>query len=297
MQVRIERTTATLARVILGASEGRDVDDVALDGEGLEYLDVALERLAREPELRALLLVSAGGTTFCRGMDLTALAHGVAVAPEAAVATYARVLERLAGFPRPTLCAVEGEVRGGGVGLVAVSDLVFASTRASFSLPEVVWGLVPAVVWPALLRRVAPHVARGLAITAVTWTAEQAAARGLVDEAATDRPGLARAVDEALRRIHRASPDAIARVKAHAASVEAVNLQAGLALGIARTQVDLASAALVEGLAAVRDGTLPPWSTRWSRRGEALLDAGDPGSTTSREPGNLASPLGSEGTR
>jgi methylglutaconyl-CoA hydratase/polyketide biosynthesis enoyl-CoA hydratase PksH len=296
VQICIERTTATLARVVLMASRGRDADDVALDGEGLAALEAALSSLEHDGELRALLLVSAGTATFCRGMDLSALADGVATAPAAAIAAYARVLERLATFPRPTLCAVDGDVQGGGVGLVAACDLVFASSQARFALPEVVWGLVPAVVWPALLRRVTPSAARSLALTAGAWSAERAQARGLVDDVAVDRGALARALDDALRQLHRASPEAVARLKAHASAVEPLDLAAGLASGVARTQADLTAPTLAAGLAALRDGTLPPWSTRWARRGEALLGAPVSGSTTPGDPGTLASATSSAGS-
>lgn len=289
MLVRIERFAASLARVVLVASAGRDQGDVALDGEGLSALDAGLRALEGDEDLRALLFVSAGGTTFCRGMDLTALAEGVAIAPAAAVAAYARVLERLTNFPRPTLCAIDGEVQGGGVGLVAACDLVFATSASRFALPEVVWGLVPAVVWPVLLRRVAPHAARTLGLTATAWTAEQALARGLVDEVAVDRAALARALDDTLRQLHRTSPDALARLKLHASAVESLDLHTGLGLGVARTVADLSAPSLAEGLAALREGTLPPWSTRWTRRGEALLDTADSGSTTPVDPGTLPS--------
>ena len=72
----------------------------------------------------------------------------------------------------------------GGIGLVAASDLVIAAGTARFSLSEALWGLLPAMVLPHLIRRVGFQAAFRMTLTTETLNAEAAAKIRLVDEVA-----------------------------------------------------------------------------------------------------------------
>jgi enoyl-CoA hydratase/carnithine racemase len=79
---------------------------------------------------------------------------------------------------------------GGGVGLAAASDLVLASPRASFALPETLMGLIPAMIFPYVARRIGVSHARLLALGSRPLTAAAALEYGMVDEVADDLPAL-----------------------------------------------------------------------------------------------------------
>ena len=181
----------------------------------LDMLSLLLNQLTAASEdttIRAVLF-SATAPVFCAGMDLksTHLADsGEARAFAEALAAVYRALLRL---PVPLICAVDGPVRGGGLGLVGAADVVWASKRASFALPEVRLGLVPVLVSRVLLRRCSSARLSWLAISSESIAAQQAADIGLVDQI-SETSALEDGRRQAEALIHDASTDAIRRTKA-----------------------------------------------------------------------------------
>jgi enoyl-CoA hydratase/carnithine racemase len=125
---------------------------------------------------------------------------------------FASALERLQSAPKPLVGVVRGEAMGGGLGILSACDHVIAGEDARFGLPEMLFGLLPALVRPFLLRRISPQAFRSLAMGAGTITAEQARSIGLVDEVVCVHQ-LPRAIAAVRRRFGRLSPDAIAELR------------------------------------------------------------------------------------
>ena len=69
---------------------------------------------------------------------------------------------------------------------MAACDYALCSPQSTFQLSEVLLGLVPATVLPFLIRRISPHAAFRLSMTAQTLDAAAALRLGLVDESAAD---------------------------------------------------------------------------------------------------------------
>ena len=258
-----------------------DAGHVALGGPGLPALEALLLRAGTDPRCRAFVLTSDGGE-FCRGMDLRALnaaiseaspptpgvgddlalaaANAASSSSAAAIASFARCLGLLRALPAATLCVVEGPVSGGGVGLVAACDLVIASSAATFVLPELLFGLIPAVVLPVLAERVGPARARWLALSGETLDLDAALRVGLVDERSED---VVLTLAARLKRLLRASPAAVARLKLHAAEVAGLPLADALAAGVARTATDVHDPEVRAAVAGFLAGELPPWFARY----------------------------------
>lgn len=232
---------------------------VALGGPGIAALEQLLVRAQAETHCRALVLASEGGE-FCRGMDLTSLTHGNAVERHEAIAGFARCLGLLRWLRVPSLCVIEGAALGGGVGLVAACDLVLASRAASFALPELLLGLIPAVVLPVIAERLGLARARRLALTGDTVTASAALQIGLVDELAEDT---SLALAARLKRVLRSSPAAIARLRTFSAEIADLPLAEALAAGVARTSADTADPEVIEAVAGFVAGVTPPWFARY----------------------------------
>jgi polyketide biosynthesis enoyl-CoA hydratase PksH len=159
----------------------------------LQELHAVLDALEAEPRHSLLVLQGQPGT-FCTGMDFNEVAT---LRPDMAPAErevltrpYMQLLRRLATLPRVVISKVDGEVLAGGMGFVAASDLVIATPRSRFSLSEVLWGLLPAMVIPYLIRRVGYQSAYRMALTTMPVAAEAALAMNLVDEV-SDTPELA----------------------------------------------------------------------------------------------------------
>lgn len=220
---------------------------VALGPEGIAALDEALAAAAAA----RVLVITSEGPEFCAGMDLAAALAQDPAALHPTLARFAACLQRLGAGSLVTIAAVEGAASGGGLGLAAACDLVVAGPKASFALPELRVGLVPAVIMPALLRRLRPQQVRRLALTGEALTGAQAAALGLVDVPAEDP---AREVDRLVRAALRARPQAVAALRRCCeAEVD----------GPAQTAADLADPELRTALAALlAEGAAPPWLRR-----------------------------------
>ncbi len=94
---------------------------------------------------------------------------------------YIKLLHRFVTFPRIIISCVEGAVIAGGMGLVASSDLVVATSQSQFSLSEAIWGLLPVCVTPYLIRRVGFQAAYRLGFTTETIDAKEAYRLQLID--------------------------------------------------------------------------------------------------------------------
>ncbi|MCA9692382.1 MAG: enoyl-CoA hydratase/isomerase family protein, partial [Myxococcales bacterium] len=175
MQVLVRQEDTPVWRVRLAPGPGEE--DVALDGPGLAALSAVLAQ-ARASGCRVLVLDSAG-PSFCRGMDLAKLVKLTPVEAEPALAGYARAIHEIATFPGITAAIVAADAVGGGVGLAAAVDLVLATDAARFSLPELLWGLVPGMVIPPLAARIGARAAQRLALTGATLDVDAALGLGL----------------------------------------------------------------------------------------------------------------------
>lgn len=122
---------------------------------------------------------------FCEGLDLGRLADRAEdwTATQLSYAAMLRALERAAC---PVAALVDGVALGGGLGLVAAADLVIATPRSTFGLPDVLVGLVPAIALPQLTSRLGVAKARLLALDGGAVDAPTALRIGLVDEIADD---------------------------------------------------------------------------------------------------------------
>ncbi|NEP62649.1 MAG: hypothetical protein F6K31_37960 [Symploca sp. SIO2G7] len=175
-----------------------------------DLIENLLQALASDRTSRVVILDGIPGS-FCEGLDLDSLTQYPAEQTDAGLAMFAQLLAALEKTPRPVIALVDGQAMGGGVGLVAVADLVLASSRASFALPETVMGMIPAVVFPYVARRIGIPKARLLALGAKPLSATAAFQMGLVDEIVDN---LESTCGRYIRRFTRMEPRSIGTMKA-----------------------------------------------------------------------------------
>ncbi|MFE3543959.1 crotonase/enoyl-CoA hydratase family protein [Nocardia sp. NPDC059177] len=201
-EVLVERHGRTLV-ITINRPDARNAVNLAVS----QGLADAVDELDASPELSVAIVTGSGGN-FSAGMDLKAFAAG----------EYPYVAGRGLGFTeqppaKPIIAAVEGYALAGGTELVLATDLVVASKTATFGIPEVKRGLVAG--GGALLRlqgRIPYQKALELALTGDSFTAEDAAGWGFVNEVAEPGEALARALALA-ERITANGPIAVAVTK------------------------------------------------------------------------------------
>lgn len=179
-KVLVDIDSRGVGTITLNYKEKHNVFD---DGVILE-LTGALTGLAARPELRVLILASAG-KTFCAGGDISWMKRMARYTYEENLKDaeiLATMLKTLNFFPRPTIARVQGAAFGGAVGLVACCDIAVAAVEASFALSEVKIGIIPAAISPYVIGAIGPRAARRYFTTGEQFNAETAAALGLVSE-------------------------------------------------------------------------------------------------------------------
>lgn len=190
----------------------RPFRDNAIDAVLLAELHRALDRAEQAAECRIVQLQGSDGI-FCSGMDFHEVARqDLAGGDDWSLggAAFLGLLKRFTTIPRIIISWVDGRASGGGVGLAAASDFVFASARAEFALPEALWGLLPCCVLPFLIRRTGFQQAYVMALGTQPVTAAQAERFHLVD-VVTDSP--ARAIRPLAFRAARLEESTIADLK------------------------------------------------------------------------------------
>ncbi len=113
---------------------------------------------------------------------------------------------------KPLVARVQGPAYGGGIGLLAICDVVIAAETTVFALTEVKLGLIPATIAPYLLARIGEGAARSLGLSGKSFDAEVAQRIGLVSQIVPEA-SLDQAIDTEIGHILRASPGAIADAK------------------------------------------------------------------------------------
>jgi enoyl-CoA hydratase/carnithine racemase len=154
----------------------------ALNRQLQDDLGRAFAAAEAAPEVRVLILTGAG-RAFSVGADIEELettAEGAARQLQASLACLSSP-ERLR---KPVIAAVNGYALGGGFELALACDLVVASDRAVFGVPEPTLGVVPGFAMQRLPRLVGVMRAREILLTARRLSAQEAREYGLVSRVA-----------------------------------------------------------------------------------------------------------------
>lgn len=152
----------------------------ALNRQMALELAQALDELATDDDVLALVLTGSGERAFCAGADMgEAVAEqerGTYRSPDEAGNPYGKLLH----FPKPAIAAVNGYAFGGGAVLAINSDIRIAAEAASFRFVGATYGLV--VGASQLPRVVGPSKAKELIFTARVVSAQEALSMGLVNQ-------------------------------------------------------------------------------------------------------------------
>ncbi|MFF5521788.1 enoyl-CoA hydratase/isomerase [Streptomyces coeruleorubidus] len=185
----------------------------AINATLVHELDDVLTRAARSQHTTVVVLEGLP-EVFCFGADFGVISDAARTGRDTSFdpEPMFELFRRMAYADVLTVAHVRGRTNAGGVGLVAACDVVIADESATFSLSELLFGLIPAVVLPYLIRRTGFQRAHYLAATTQTIDARQAHEWGLVDALGTPSEAL---LKRHLQRLGRLSKKGVARYKAY----------------------------------------------------------------------------------
>jgi enoyl-CoA hydratase len=153
----------------------------ALNRALLEAFDGAIDAIAADPDIKALVVTGAG-RAFIAGADISEMQTMTPLEAEAFSASAHRIFARLENLPIPTVAAVNGFALGGGCELALACDWIYASSKARIGQPETKLGLIPGFGGTSrLVRRVGLAWAKELVLVAEPIGADEAARIGLVN--------------------------------------------------------------------------------------------------------------------
>jgi methylglutaconyl-CoA hydratase len=199
-----------------------------------------------------VIVLTHSGPAFCAGADLKERSDGP---PDSS--PFVRVLARLMDTERPTIAAVKGAVRAGGIGLMAACDLVVVHSSVTFALTEVRIGVAPAIISVPILRRVPAGKIAAAVLTGEPFGSDEARSIGLVTHVTDD-------VDETTSTlcsgILAGAPRAVAATKRLLHQVPALDRDDAFELMRALSDQLFQGPDAEEGMAAFRDKRAPRWS-------------------------------------
>ena len=203
-----------------------------LNPPALLDLTEAFRSLAREDDLRVVVLSGAGGRAFIGGADINHMAAmREAEDGRAFITLVHKLCQSIRDCPVPVICRLEGYTLGAGLEVAAACDLRIAADDAHFGMPEVKVG-VPSVVEAALLPRLIGwgRTSRML-LTAENIDARKAELWGLVEEV-VPAAKIAEAVERCVRSIVEATPLAVRSQKRLMRRWERLSLDEAVQAGI-----------------------------------------------------------------
>ena len=127
----------------------------ALSDELLSELTAALEAARDDDAVRCVVLTSTHDRIFSAGANLGGFAAEVPIVHKHfATERFPRLFRLIGELGKPTICAANGHVLAGALGIALACDLIIASDQARFGTPEINVGLFPFMIMALIYRNV-----------------------------------------------------------------------------------------------------------------------------------------------
>ena len=181
----------------------------ALSSDLVHDLIAACDEADADPSVRVVVVTNTG-STFRAGANLAE--RSTSKGRSAAVVDPETLFGRFARSPKPYVGRVAGHCVAGGMGLAASMDIAIAVDWAKFGFTEVRIGVAPAVISVVCLPKLRPADAREAFLRGNRFSAERAAAMGLINVAVPE-DSLDGEVNAVLSDLLAGSPTAIAASK------------------------------------------------------------------------------------
>ena len=256
--VLYELDEAGIATLTLNDPDTRN----ALSPEMLGGLIAAFERAREDDDARCIVLRSSHEKTFSSGASLGGFAGDTPlVERHFGTERFVGLFKLIGELGKPTVCAADGHVLAGALGIALACDLIVASERASFGTPEINVGTFPFMIMALIYRNVPRKKANELLLLGERLNAQEALEAGIVNKVVAPAE-LDAAVGEWARKLAGKSP-VIMRLGKEAMRRQ-LDMPLDDALDYLRAQLTLAMSTedIVEGVTAFFEKREPEWKGR-----------------------------------
>jgi enoyl-CoA hydratase/carnithine racemase len=226
-----------------------------------ELID-AFQAAGADDSVRCVVLTSSHEKVFSSGGNVAQFsADTPLVHRHFATERFVRLFRILGELGKPTICAVNGHVLAGALGLALACDLIIAKDTAEFGTPEINLGLFPFMIMALIYRNVPRKTANQMLLLGERMSAQEAREAGIVNRVVADAEFDA-AVDEWARKLASKSPVVMRLGKNAMFRQQDMPLQDALEYLQAQLTIELSTDDAVEGVTAFFQKRDPQWTGR-----------------------------------
>jgi enoyl-CoA hydratase/carnithine racemase len=176
--LRYELSEAGVATIALDQPDTRN----ALSDELLGELIAALRQARADDAVRCVVLTSTHDRVFSAGANLGGFAADVPlVHKHFGTERFPELFRLLGELGKPSLCAANGHVLAGSLGIALACDLIVAKQGARFGTPEINVGAFPFMIMALIYRNVGRKKTNELLLLGEQISAEEAERIGIVN--------------------------------------------------------------------------------------------------------------------
>ena len=166
------------------------LDRAPVNALSLALIDALLAALAKardDANVRAVIICSAH-KVFCAGLDLDIIRGKRATETKGFLERLYFALNDIQyRMGKPTIAAVDGAARAGGMTIAISCDMVIAGDGSTFGYPEIDVGLIPALHFVQLPRLVGKHQAFGPLVSRRSLRCRDRVSHGAVQRSGAER--------------------------------------------------------------------------------------------------------------
>ena len=256
-EVVLKRIDGHVATLTINRPDKLNALNIETRGRMVQELD----ELAKNDDVRVVVITGAGDKAFIAGADISEF-EGRSPVDQYRVMTDSSVFLAVDQFPKPTIAAINGFCLGGGCELAMACDIRIASEKAKLGQPEINLGLLPGGGGTQRLPRlVGMGAAFKLLYTGDFIRADEALRIGLVDEVVPAGDVAARA-KELAEAIAAKSPVALRLIKQAVRTSMRTPLDEGLRQEVSLFALAFASEDMKEGVDAFLNKRKPTFIGR-----------------------------------
>lgn len=186
----------------------------SLPGALLRKMADTFNELAENDDVRVIVLKSEGEKAFCAGASFDELlAIQDFETGKKFFMGFALLINAMRKCPKFIIARIHGKAVGGGVGVAAAADYTLATNAASVKLSELVLGIGPFVVGPAVERKIGKSAFTEMSIDYDWYDANWAERKGLFTKVFESVEDLDNAINQTVEKLSKGSLPAMKKLK------------------------------------------------------------------------------------